>query len=354
MNRSAARPQPTARLSSAKSRASASTSRTISGVHIEVTLELAEGGRVRRFTASPLTSSLLTSCLATLASTVSDPATCRLILTGDFEDSVKARLDPTSGADYSVERGEGTVLGKTIYSEGIFDVLMPAGLFMNHAGSSSQDLAWQLIHRTVEHEGLHVRLKQLGESPLQPLVATTSPTEFLRETAKNIVEEFRVESAIDPASYPLVKPAGIDGELAHWVETMMRVAFEEYPQHQSVDRLWVGVLQACQDAWTRLGYVAAALEASKGALDPRPPHGGERFLWDELVSSQWTEFVDALRSAGPATHNRGSGLVAAESRMGAILHAWLHSLGFDLLVEQGSEAFYIRHPEVLTSLVQQS
>ena len=95
-----------------------------------------------------------------------NPSLCRLIITGDFIESTRQRLEEGPYRDnHGLNRNTGVVGGRTMQlPDASIDVRLPDFLFELDKTPEQSDAASRIALHTVLHEGEHVAMTQAGET----------------------------------------------------------------------------------------------------------------------------------------------------------------------------------------------
>lgn len=266
----------------------------------------------------------------TLSNLAVDPERCRLVVTGDFVESTRARMESDFHRDkFDMKRSVGEVAAKTMaMPDGSVDVLVQAHWFSD---SEPSDDAERIIMRTVVHEGQHVAMIQADE------VGGDYPDQLwarrnLLVAASQVIDEFRAEAAV---------AAHLRGPASSWDlvsvmedarQRLQQIVCVEYQEHLDVSRLSYDVLQYLQTMWKVLAYeVAADLVATRGSGDVQVSTGlfADNELWRLMAEPHWLEFRDLLAQVPSGQERRArEDLEPQVDRLADILSAWLLALGF--------------------------
>ncbi len=292
----------------------------------------------------PTATDLMVACAALLTRVAVEPGRCRLIITGDFVESARRRMEPGRHRDnYDLRRSTGTVGGKTMpMPDGTVDVLLPASLFAFGMTPEQDAAATQDALYTVLHEGQHVAMTQAGETD-PDLGHLPHGRLNLENAADEVIQEYRAERAIDRSVVPGLPPWDLVAVLQHWHETLVRIAFVEYQEHRDVERLWYGVVQETFTTWKLLAYIAA------WAPEDTPPKAAvskdlrRSPVWRLMVKPHWRRFVEILRQAPPGdVRTAPAALESVRCELADEFAAWLLTLGFEGIDTADGFAFYIR------------
>lgn len=281
--------------------------------------------------ANPVGSDLMAWCAAFLGTVAPEPARTRLIISGDFVTSVRDRLEAGFYRDnFTTERGNGVVGGKTMtLPDGNVHVIIPAFVFKEAFDGEHPHEAERLIKHTVAHEAFHVAMHQAGEAdnPFQdePWVRRN----FL-VAADEIINEFRAEAAVPPE---------LRGEDLRWdsIEilrtlrtSLVRIAAEEYQDHQDVQRLQYDIVQQCYTAWKLLACIVAEhRDFENGEITSVPGPTTSHDLWQRIAATPWPAFIGVLASVRPGSERVDRAeLDTQATALADVLESWLQLLGF--------------------------
>lgn len=274
---------------------------------------------------------LMGLCAAIVRAFAPNPDGVRLVITGDFVSSVRARsVTEHQQQNYDVARNAGEVGGKTMtLPDGTIDVLLPVYLFL--ADPDEEIVAGRTViaTRTVTHEAFHVAMNQAGET-----VTDYASEPFVRGNllyiADSVMEEYRAEVSL--ANNLRTAPEGSWEPLqivTHLRDALRRIACVEYQAHLDVGRLCTEIGVECMHAWQLLAYIAAAHTQSDGAVAALPDTVTSDPLWVWMVEPHWSAFTGVLSTFPPAlVRTSRTDLEPLVSELADKLHAWLETLGF--------------------------
>jgi len=293
----------------------------------------------------------MAACASVLGSLVPDPGRCRLVVTGDFIESVRQRsADPYYRDNYSLDRNTGVVGGKTMpMPDGSIDVLLHAMLFTLDKTPGEAESASRQAIRTVLHEGQHVAMRQAGEADPDYSGLPVGRMSLLT-VADQVIEEYRAEAGIEH-NFDQFQDLGIwniPEVLTAWLDTLARIACVEYQEHLDVGRLWYGIGQETHTTWKLLAYLVARIPASSDPAAAIDPDVVAHPLWQLMVEPHWSRFAAILRAV-PTGMERTSRRVIddAVEQLAEEFEDWFRTLGFALVDDGDQFAFYITDWTVL-------
>lgn len=233
---------------------------------------------------NPNATELIAACAFLLGQVALEPNRARLVITGDFVESVRQRLEDGPYRDsYGVDRSTGVVAGKTMrMPDGSLDVLMPDTLFEIDKTPDESDAAYRAAVYTVLHEGRHVAMTQAGETD-PDLSHLPWGRMNLENVADQVIQEYRAERALDRSVLGSLNDWDVAGVLTHWHTALVRITCVEYQEHLDVHRLWYGVVQETHAAWKLLAYLAAALPDGDSPKNAIRKKVRKSRLWRRMV-----------------------------------------------------------------------
>ncbi len=277
--------------------------------------------------------------LAAFVEVVGDNADYELIITSDFENQVKARLEPGYAEVFTQDRGAyGTAMAKTLrQDDGRSVVVFDVRLFAK--GAAPPDAMFR-------HEALHVLLNRSAENAFDSrnaLAGRSAVDPDLVAMAGIAAEEYRVQRAVyerypdDPwASFEALCEAGHNA--------INRAAVDYYwDPLKDVELVRNAVMTAFSAMTTQAGYVAAQFEVA--ALPT--PSLTNRALHERMLSKPWDAVVTELRKL-PGADQRISRpeLDTSILRIAALLDDWLEQLGFRTeVLDDGTLFFHVYEHE---------
>ena len=229
----------------------------------------------------PVATELMTLCAGIVRAFAPTPDGVRLVITGDFVSSVRARsVTEHQQQNYAVARNAGEVGGKTMsLPNGTIDVLLPAYLFLPDMDEEILASRRVIATRTVTHEAFHVAMNQADET-----VTDYTSEPFVRGNllyiADAVMEEYRAEVSL--ADNLRTAPEGAWEPLeivTHLRDALRRIACVEYQAHLDVGRLCTDIGVECLHAWQLLAYIAAAQTQSDGRVAALPGTVTSDPLW---------------------------------------------------------------------------
>lgn len=290
----------------------------------------------------PAPTPLIDFCRAALGLLALRPDEVKLVIAGDFVESVKARLPDGPYRDsFDLERGAGSVGAKTLVVDGEVHVVFPAFLFLD-SDAARQHLppedAEQIVasdgaranraRRTAIHEAQHVAMEQAGEDNPDFSAAGRARQNFLN-VAHQVISEYRAELGVPrelreeyETDFPLESLRHLQAALQRYVVT--------YQGHGDVDRLAYEVVQETHHLWKALAYVAAArrvMGSETGA--PFPDDVAESDLWRLMAEDHWDDLERLLSDIPPGgVRVDPSDLERWTNELADALDAWLTDFGF--------------------------
>jgi hypothetical protein len=285
---------------------------------------------------------LIEFCRAALGTIALDASTVTLVIAGDFEEAIRVRFpEDLDLQQFSLSRGSGQVGAKTMRVGDEIHVVFPAWPFFDASAikavapgedfeefekaTASRHL---LVKRTAIHEANHVAMTQANEDSLDTTGKGLARRHLL-DVALHVIEEYRAELGMPSDfndSHHLQLPADAIESLR---AELTRIVTIEYPSHDNVWRLAMGVLEQASHAWKRLAYVAAARRVEGIALRAPFPDNEIGSDWNQMVAPLWGRF-ERLLSQVPSARTRISieELTASTRQLADLLDDWLVLLGF--------------------------
>jgi hypothetical protein len=261
--------------------------------------------------------------LQAFAEIVGDAEDYELIITSDFEEQVRERMEPELAAAFHQDRGAyGKAMAKTLREhDGRVVVVLDVRLFARDAAHPAE--------ATFRHEALHVLLIGNGENTFDSRASLAERTDLSPELvamAGIAVEEYRVQLAVYDR-FPH-DPCGSFQGLCATSHDAIHEAAVEYCSDPSKDvqPFRVAVLAAFGAMSTQAGYVAAQLQV--GGL-PTPVLDDDR-LDERMLGEPFKQVIASLRELPPADERVERGeLEAAVLRVAGLLAEWLRHIGFE-------------------------
>lgn len=270
-------------------------------------------------------------CAAAINVVAIDPSEVELVITGDFAQSVRDRtLSDYYRENYNVDRGAGTVGGKTMtLADGSTAVLLPASAFMSIEDEDPEDREYRetTIKRTALHEAHHVAMNQAGEgSPSYD--GDLWAWENMRASAESVISEYRAELGV--AEFGGFVYQGWDFlDVLESLRTRIRASETRYQASLDVRALSVEVGTPAAETWRLLGYLAAFLRDPEGGFQPLPPEWQSAQLWQDVVGEHWEPFVAILEKVPSGAARIGRQTIdAVIDELATELQGWLRHIGF--------------------------
>lgn len=241
-----------------------------------------------------------------------------LIVTSDFEEQVKAHLDPAWAAVFTQDRGPyGRCTAKTMLKpDGRQVMVADVHLFLEHAPSAEP------IFR---HEALHALLHQRGESTNRSRETIADHDGIhpdLVAMAGIAAEEYRVDRCVTPERDELWSAFEALCIAAH--DAIHEAAVAYYYAH-NVQAIWDTVMKAFSPLTVQAAYVAAWADTD----DLGTPRLGNTVLHERMLGATWESVITALRSLPSADTEVDRG--AVDAMVIAVAHQfedWLNTIGF--------------------------
>jgi hypothetical protein len=263
-----------------------------------------------------------------------------LIITSDFEDQVKAHLEPAWAAVFTQDRGPyGRCMAKTMTKDdGRQVVIADVHLFLK--GQPSPEA-------TMRHEALHALVHLRGES-LNRSRETIADHDGLHPDmvalAGIAAEEYRVERAVKPgrdelwSSFEALCIAG---------HNAIHTAAIAYFHDHDVQAIWDTVMNAFGPLTVQAAYVAAWIDAD----DVQVPRLQNAALDQRMLGGPWRAVVAVLRTlpAADIETDRGA-LDAIVIEAAHRFDDWLNQIGFACEeLPEGGSYFHVHEHEDWTT-----
>ena len=281
-----------------------------------------------------LTDSLL-FCLGVTSALALRDSEVVLVITGDFVESVKARLPEGPYRDsYDRTRGAGTVGGKTLVVSDEVHVLLDAWMFYDALRDHAEDRG-RLARRTASHEACHVAMEQSGEDEVVLDELTWDRQNFV-SVAHQVISEYRAELGVPVDLREDYEISLAPDSLAVLRDDLRRIAAVEYQQHRDVDKLAYDVTQQSHHLWKVLAYLAASRRVFGVPLgEPVPYHPADAENWELMVEAHWTTFEKLLSGIpeGGVRIEEGE-LDEKRTVLADLLFEWLRTFGFAWTTDQ--------------------
>lgn len=290
----------------------------------------------------PVATPLMDFCRAALDLLALRPDKVKLVIAGDFVESVKARLPDGPYRDaFDLARGAGAVGAKTLAVDGEVHVVFPAFLFLDsdavreHLSPedaeqivASQEARANMARRTATHEAQHVAMEQAREDTPDFSAAGWARQNFLN-VAHQVIAEYRAELGVPTELREEYETAFPLDSLDH-LRAELRGIVTVYQQHGDVDRLSYEVVQEAHHMWKALAYVAAARRVAGSEIGaPFADEVIESELWEIMAKDQWEGFerlLSGISSGGVRVD--ANDLKRQTDRLADALDAWLTDFGF--------------------------
>lgn len=290
----------------------------------------------------PVPTPLIDFCRTSLGLRALRPDEVKLVIAGDFVESVKARLPDGPYRDsFDLERGAGSVGSKTLIVDGEVHVVFPAFLFLDSGAArkhlppedaeqilASDQARANMARRTAIHEAQHVAMEQAGEDNPDFSAAGWARRNFLN-AAHQVISEYRAELGVPrerreeyETDFPLASLRHLPAVLQRYVAT--------YQGHRNADRLAYEIVQETLHLWKALAYVAAARRVVGSDIGaPFPDDIVESDLWRLMAADHWDD-LEQLLSDIPSGGVRvdSSDLARWTDELANALDAWLTDFGF--------------------------
>jgi hypothetical protein len=257
---------------------------------------------------------------------VGDVDNVQLIITSEFEKTVKEHLEPEWAAVFAQERGAyERVAGKTIpKADGSQVVVIEVGLF----GVGNADPV-----PTVRHEAFHALMNRRGES----LDTSREPVDNEDDLHPDIVamagiaaEEYRVERAVERQPTTLWDSFQALCVAAHDV---IHDASAAYGRDHDVQAIWNKVMGAFSAMTVQAANVAAWLHCA----DRPMPALGNAELAARMLGESWPAVIESFRQLPPAdVETPRKSLENAVMEIADRLDDWLADIGFRCLTSEGA------------------
>jgi hypothetical protein len=241
-----------------------------------------------------------------------------LIITSDFEEQVKAHLEPAWAAMFTQDRGPyGRCMAKTMLQpDGHQVVVADVHLFLKGAPNAEP---------TFRHEALHALLHLRDESTNRSRETVADHAGVhpdLVAMAGIAAEEYRVERAVDPDRDDLWASFEALCIAAH--DAIHSAAIAYYRDHD-VEAIWNTVMNAFAPITVQAAYVAAWLDADE--LDTTRLANAD--LDSRMLGEAWPPVIAALRALPSANAETDrTALDAMVMTIARRFEEWLAEIGF--------------------------
>jgi hypothetical protein len=265
-----------------------------------------------------------------------------LIITSDFEEQVKAHLEPAWAAVFTQDRGPyGRCMAKTMLKpDGRQVVVADVHLFLKDAPSAVP---------VFRHEALHALLHSRGESTNRSRETIADHDGIhpdLVAMAGIAAEEYRVERCVNPERDELWSAFETLCGAAH--DAIHQAAIAYYFDHD-VQAIWDAVMSAFGPLTVQAAYVAAWIDTDNADI-PRLQHGA---LDRRMLGASWPQMITALRTLPDAETEIDR--TALDTMVIAIAHqfvSWLDAIGFACeQLPDGQLYFHVHEHEDWTTRV---
>lgn len=290
----------------------------------------------------PVSTPLIDFCRTALGTLALRADEVKLVIAGDFVESVKARLPDGAYRDtFDLERGAGAVGAKTLAVDGEIHVVLPAFLFLDSDAarrhlspedadqiSASEELRANMARRTATHEAQHVVMMQAGEDNPDFSASGWARQNFLN-VAHQVISEYRAELGVSRELREDYETDFSLDSLSHLRSALQR-SVASYGQHRDADRVAYEVVQEMHHVWKALAYVAAARRVAESALGaPFNDDVIESELWKLMAEDHWDDFerlLGGIPSGGVRVD--ANDLERWTGELAIALDAWLTDFGF--------------------------
>ncbi|MEW1707317.1 hypothetical protein AB0230_08755 [Microbacterium sp. NPDC089190] len=270
-------------------------------------------------------------CAVIVEDAALEPSKAALIITGDFDSSVRDRLPSELKDHWTSSRGAGDVGAKVMAVGDEVHVLMHEYYFEPQTDPDfDYERRNKMITRLARHESRHVTMEQAGEAGGPVIDRDGEARRRFLHVADAVISEYRAELDV-PLKYdmpftrfdPIDVAAWARGELTQLVRVDHLRQIEPKRLAYSVAQvLEIGAKQLAPIAAERKlqGTVAGAPFASSTAAS------GD---WLAIVSPSWTEFESVLQDVPPSRERIAPDELAGLTiRLADVLEYWLQQLGF--------------------------
>ena len=292
--------------------------------------------------------SIIATCAGILHDLVLEPQKVRMVITGDFVQSVRNRMsNAEEAATYDIGRNGGIVGGKTMdQTDGTIDVILQAILFAVAGTVEELDTRRQIAIHTTTHEAQHAVMKQAGEDSAD-FAHLPFAKQWFAAIAHDIINEYRAEAAV-PKSISLTQEGWDCAQVAvNLIESLQSVD-RAYQASLDVRALMQGVTSRVGTLWKILGVIATERRLSNGTIAPLPDAVATDPGWEIVVDDNWDALIAILDQVPDATTRIAPNAVSVQvSKLAKLLESWLLDLGFRFEDSANGPAFYIVHRNLL-------
>ncbi|WP_456695502.1 hypothetical protein [Aeromicrobium sp. P5_D10] len=292
--------------------------------------------------------SMIATCAGILHDLALEPQHVRMVITGNFVQSVRDRMsNAEEAAAYDVGRNEGIVGGKTMdRTDGTIDVILQAVIFAVEGTSEELDSLRQIAIHTTTHEAQHVVMKQAGEDSAD-FAHLPFAKRWFAAIAHDIINEYRAEAAV-PQSISLTEEGWDCAEVAANLIESLRTVDNGYQKSEDARALMEGVARHVGTLWKILGVIATERRQSNGAIESLPDAVVNDPGWETVVDDNWDALITILDEVPSATTRiAASELSERLDNLAETLESWLLDLGFRFEDSANGPAFYIVHRNLL-------
>lgn len=273
--------------------------------------------------ADDLSGRCLEACLQELVARIRHPERVTLVVTDDFDLSVKRwTSDELAAETFESVRSLGVVSAKALIVEDGGTCLVLRGEDLRRDGAVDE------LRFTVAHEAHHIRMGEESETLIDLRIRRGLDAEraegFWCFLAGMCAEEFRVARALENEFR--IEP-GWSAHLPHMLEEARRIfaVAIELTADWSVDTAADRVLGAFRQLVTVLAYAVAEDLESDGSRGP----DADGATWERMVGASYGELRTALAALPGANERRGTTVLdAAALALRLPLQTWLRHIGF--------------------------
>jgi hypothetical protein len=275
-------------------------------------------------------------CLAAFGEVVGEMDDVSITITSDFENQVRAHLEPEWAEVFTQDRGPyGRCMAKTIPKEdGKQVVVFDVHLFLKELPTPEP---------TFRHEALHVLMNRRGEALFHSRDAISDHQEIYSDLvamAGVAADEYRVDRAINPTSRD---PWPSFGPLCAASHNAIHEAAVAYFYNHQTEVVRDVVMRAFAAMTVQAAYVAAWIDAH----DLATPALEDAALHERMLGEPWNDVIDAFRTLPPAdmeTSREALERIAIE--IARRFDEWLEEIGFGLeVLDDGSHYFHVYEHE---------
>ncbi|KQR25795.1 hypothetical protein ASF76_00360 [Microbacterium sp. Leaf151] len=255
-----------------------------------------------------------------------------LVVTGDFDASVRDRLPHEVRAHWTSTRGDGDVGAKVMAVGDEMHVLMHEYYFEPQPDPSfDYEQRNKMIQRLARHESRHVTMEQAGEAGGPTIDRDGEARRRFLHIADAVISEYRAELDV-PLQYDVPFSRFDPKDVATWLrDAITQVVTVEYQRHLDVERLAYSIAQMLEIAVKQLAPIAAKRALSGEAVGaPFDASTSASKDWMEMVAPSWSDFENALRAVPPSRDRvAAEQLARLTQQLADVLNEWLRRLGFE-------------------------